>query len=90
MYDVGQQYRSVIFYHNEEQRKVAENLKSRLEKTEYKNPIVTQIVPFKQFYRAEGYHQNFYNQNQNHPYCQIIINPKIQKLIRLFGKDLKA
>src|SRR3989344_8373779 len=79
--DVGTQYRSAIFYHSEEQRKIAERLK--------KPSFVTQILPFGKFYKAEEYHQNFYYRNKSYPYCQIIINPKIKKLLEEFKNDVK-
>ena len=78
--DIGTQYRSVIFYHNEEQRKTAEKLKKELDKkAAYKNPIVTEIVPFKKFYEAEDYHKNYFEKNKETSYCQFIIKPKIEK-----------
>ena len=79
--DVGTQYRSVIFYHNDKQKEIAEKSKQP--------SFVTQILPFDKFYKAEEYHQNFYEKNKSSPYCQIVINPKIQKLIEKFGKDVK-
>lgn len=86
--DVGSQYRSVIFYHNEEQRKIAEESKKKAQET-VDDDIVTQIVPFQKFYKAEDYHQDFYQNNQSHPYCQLIIDPKIEKLSKNFKEDLK-
>lgn len=79
--DVGTQYRSVIFYHTEKQKEIA--LKSK------QSSFVTQILPFDKFYKAEDYHQNFYEKNKSSPYCQIVINPKIQKLIEQFKDDVK-
>lgn len=87
--DVGSQYRSVIFYHNEEQRKIAEESKTKAQEM-FTNPIVTQIVPFQKFYQAEDYHQDFYAANKSHPYCQIVIDPKIAKLSKNFKEDLKS
>ena len=79
--DVGTQYRSVIFYHNDKQKEIAEK---------FKQPsFVTQIIPFDKFYKAEDYHQNYYDRNKEAPYCQIVINPKIQKLLEEFKKDIK-
>ena len=78
--DVGTQYRSVIFYHSEKQKKIAERSKQP--------SFVTQIVPFDKFYKAENYHQNFYEKNKSYPYCQIVISPKIQKLLEEFKKEL--
>lgn len=86
--DVGSQYRSAIFYHNEEQRKLAEKIKSKMQKI-YEDKIVTEIVPFSDFYKAEGYHQNYFESNKNAPYCQVVIDPKIQKLYKEFGKITK-
>ena len=78
--DVGTQYRSIIFYHSAKQKEIA--FKSR------KSSFVTQIVPFEKFYKAEDYHQNYYEKNKSYPYCQIVINPKIQKLLEEFKKEL--
>jgi peptide-methionine (S)-S-oxide reductase len=88
--DVGTQYRSVIFYHNEEQRDVAERYKQQLDKSHaFKAPIVTQIVPFREFFPAEDYHQNFYNTNPRNAYCASVIRPKIEKFNRAFRDKLK-
>lgn len=88
--DVGPQYRSVIFYHSEAQRETAQNLKEKLETSgDYDSPIVTEIVPFEKFYTAEEYHQNFYNNNPKAGYCQLIINPKLDKLVEEFKDELK-
>jgi len=88
--DVGTQYRSAIFYHNEEQREIAEKSKRELEKGGvYKDPIVTEITPFKKFYVAEDYHKKYYEQHQDAPYCRFVIEPKIHKLLNQYGKDLK-
>lgn len=79
--DVGTQYRSAIFYHNEEQRSVAEEQKAKVEASKtYKEPIVTEIMPFKEFYQAEDYHKDYFNQNNQAPYCQLVITPKLDKL----------
>lgn len=89
--DVGTQYRSMIFYHDEKQREIAERSKRELEEMGiYKNPIVTEIVPFDKFYVAEDYHKKYYEQNQNAPYCRFVIDPKIQKLLHRYGNDLKV
>ncbi|MDH7603571.1 MAG: peptide-methionine (S)-S-oxide reductase MsrA [Melioribacter sp.] len=88
--DVGTQYRSVIFYHNDEQRKIAEKLKEELNKSKiWENPIVTEISPFKNFYKAEDYHQNYYNNNSYQPYCSFVISPKLEKLKKYFKNKLK-
>ena len=80
--DRGTQYRSVIFYENDAQREAAEKSKAAAQK-EFKEPIVTEIAPLKQFYKAEDYHQNYYNQNANsNPYCAVVIRPKLQKLLQ--------
>ena len=89
--DIGTQYRSVIFYHNEKQKTVAENSKRETDATGlWPNPIVTEIVPSADFYVAEEYHQNYYSLNSYQPYCQIVINPKLKKLKREFGNKLKS
>ena len=88
--DVGTQYRSVIFYHTDEQKKIAEKSKSELEKSGiYYDPIVTQIVPFEKFYKAEDYHQEYYYTNATNPYCRIVIDPKITKLYKDFSSLVK-
>lgn len=88
--DIGTQYRSAIFYHNEEQKKQALNFKGMLNKSEdYQDPVVTEIIPFKDFYPAEEYHQNYYDKNLLQPYCQVIIKPKLQKLLKDYAKDVK-
>lgn len=89
--DVGTQYRSVIFYHSNQQKRTAENIKVALDQSgKYKNPIVTEIVPLEKFYTAEDYHQNYYNQNSTkNPYCSIVIDPKVKKLLRDYSKDVK-
>lgn len=88
--DVGTQYRSVIFYHNDQQKKIAEESKKQVEKSGlYHDHIITQIIPFKAFYKAEDYHQNYYERNSYQPYCKIVINPKIQKLYKDFKEEIK-
>lgn len=88
--DVGTQYRSVIFYHSNEQKKLAEASRTQLEQEHtYSQPIVTEIVPFQNFYPAEDYHQNYYNTNTTNPYCRIVIDPKIQKLYKNFSTLVK-
>lgn len=89
--DEGTQYRSSIFYRNEEQRKVAEDIKSGLDKSgAFNDPIVTEIVPFTAFYKAEDYHQDYYNQNKNsNPYCTYVIVPKVEKFEHYFKDKLK-
>lgn len=88
--DVGTQYRSVIFYHSEEQRLTATEIVAMLEKEAiWDDPIVTEIVPFRSFYPAEDYHANYFARNRNQPYCQFVIVPKIEKLEKLFKEYLK-
>ena len=88
--DIGTQYRSVIFYHNEEQKHIAEGSKKEMDNSGYFNdPIVTEIEPYNNFYVAEDYHQNFYSNNPNQPYCRLRIDPKMEKLQQQFGKYLK-
>jgi len=88
--DEGTQYRSVVFYHNEEQKKVAEAYKKQLDASHvYKNPIVTEITPASTFYAAEDYHQNYYELNPNQGYCQYVIRPKVEKFKKQFADKLK-
>lgn len=83
--DVGAQYRSAIFYHSPDQKKTAEEVKENIEIFGiYTGKIVTEIVPFTNFYKAENYHKDYYDNNRQEPYCQIIIDPKIQKLYKDF------
>lgn len=80
-HDHGTQYRSIILYENDEQKAVAEKSKAEAQK-EFKDPIVTQIVPLKTFYKAEGYHQDYFNTTgDQNPYCTVVIRPKLQKLL---------
>ena len=78
--DIGTQYRSCIFYHDKNQLNVAEKLKNKIQKN-YTDKIVTEIVPFEKFYIAEDYHQNYFNNNQNQPYCNFVIKPKLDKFL---------
>ena len=88
--DVGPQYRSVIFYHSEEQKKIAEQIKSDLDNAGiWKSPIVTEISPLSNFYVAEDYHLDFYENNPNYGYCNFVITPKIKKFENVFGAYLK-
>ncbi len=87
-HDVGTQYRSAIFYHNEEQHHIAEQYKKQLDKSgTFKSPIVTEITPFKNFFPAEKYHQNYFKLNPEQQYCQFVIRPKVEKFNKEF-KDL--
>ncbi len=79
--DVGTQYRSIIFYHDEKQQDVAERSKTAVSPS-FPAPIVTEIVPMSTFYPAESYHQNYYNDNGNQPYCRAVISPKVAKFRR--------
>lgn len=88
--DVGTQYRSVIFYKNEEQKKAAQSIITELNKAKvYNSPIVTKVEPFTKFYKAEDYHQNYYANNKNQPYCKMVIQPKIEKFEKIFKDKLK-
>jgi peptide-methionine (S)-S-oxide reductase len=79
--DAGTQYRSIIFYENEQQKEAAEKSKAEAQK-DFRDPIVTQIVPFKAFYKAEDYHQDYFNTTgDRNPYCTVVIRPKLQKLL---------
>lgn len=87
--DSGPQYRSVIFYHNDEQRLTAEQVKQSLDSTgDFPGPIVTAIEPAAEFYPAEGYHQNYFSTNPRQPYCSFVIAPKIEKFRKSFADKL--
>ncbi len=89
--DVGTQYRSVIFYHSENQKIEAELIiKELTQKAVFDNPIVTEITAFEKLYSAEDYHQNYYNDNSNQPYCAVVINPKLAKFEKEFKEKLKS
>lgn len=89
--DTGPQYRSVIFYHDENQKAIAEQSLTREDKSgKFSSPIVTAIEPFKNFYAAEQEHRDFYERNRENAYCRFIIDPKIQKLYKDFRSDLKT
>lgn len=89
--DVGPQYRSAIFVHNEEQKKVAEGMIEELTSEHaFGDPIVTHIEPLGEFYPAEQYHQNYYRQNTSQPYCTFVISPKIAKFRKKFASRLRA
>jgi peptide-methionine (S)-S-oxide reductase len=88
--DVGPQYRSVIFYHGDKQKERAEHYKAELDKSgAFNQPIVTAIEPFKNFYVAEDYHQNYFKNNGNAPYCYFVIRPKLEKFEKVFKSKLK-
>jgi peptide-methionine (S)-S-oxide reductase len=90
--DVGSQYRSGIFYHNEEQKAKAEKYKTELDKSgAFDRPIVTEITAFTKFYPAEDYHQQYFENNENNnPYCKIVIRPKLDKFRKVFKEKLKT
>ena len=87
--DLGTQYRSVIFYHSEEQKEAALRSKAEFDASDtWENPIVTEITLFEKFFRAEDYHQNYYRNNPNQGYCRYIIKPKLDKVERVFKLKL--
>lgn len=88
--DRGTQYRSVIFYHNDEQRQVAERVKKTLDESgAFADPIVTEITPYETFYPAEAYHQDFFAKNPNQGYCRAVVAPKVEKYRKAFAELLK-
>jgi peptide-methionine (S)-S-oxide reductase len=88
--DKGTQYRSAIFYHNEEQKAKAEEYKRKLDESgAFPNPIVTEVTPAQPFYTAENYHQNFYANNPNYGYCRMVVRPKLDKFEQVFKDKLK-
>lgn len=88
--DVGTQYRSVIFYHSPEQKRIAEQIKSELDASgAYSSKVVTEISPYTVFYKAEDYHQNYFNDNKEEGYCQFVIAPKLEKFKKVFRDKLK-
>lgn len=88
--DVGTQYRSVIFYHNDDQKQKAEFYKNKLtEEKIWDKPIVTEITKFEKFYPAEDYHQEYYDNNPNQGYCAYVITPKVEKFEKIFKDKLK-
>ncbi|MBW7944207.1 peptide-methionine (S)-S-oxide reductase MsrA [Patescibacteria group bacterium] len=88
--DVGTQYRSIILYTTEEQKEQAEAMRAALvQSNEFRAPVVTQIQALDQFFTAEEYHQKYYERNQDQPYCQVVITPKIEKLLQKYGKLIK-
>lgn len=89
--DIGTQYRSAIFYHDLKQKEIAEKSKRDLENEGvYKDPVVTEIAPFSDFYVAEDYHKNYYDEHRDAPYCSYIIDPKVHKLLLNYGNDVRA
>ncbi len=88
--DVGTQYRSAIFYHTDQQKQIAEQVMLEITSAElYKNKLVTQLIPEDKFYQAEDYHQNYFANNPEQGYCQVIIAPKVSKFRKQFLADLK-
>lgn len=87
--DKGTQYRSSIFYHDEEQKRIATDLKDNFATSIWNKPITTEISPLKKFYSAEAYHQNYLNNNPNQPYCLFVINPKVKKFRKAYAHKLK-
>lgn len=89
--DTGPQYRSAIFYHDAEQKRVAEEVMSELQAAGvWRHPIVTEVVPLEVFYPAEDYHREYYRRNAEQPYCQVVIEPKLAKLRQKYLKKLKG
>lgn len=89
--DVGTQYRSVIFYHNADQKQKAEHYKDELNKNKaYDKPIVTEITEFTKFYPAENYHQDYFRLHGSQPYCSLVIRPKVEKFEKVFKARLKT
>lgn len=86
--DVGDEYRSVIFYHDDEQKKIAEDMMRNFAAPLYPDPIVTELKPLEKFWPADNYMQNYYNNNPNAGYCMVVIDPKIQKLRQKFAQYL--
>ncbi|HEY6186428.1 MAG TPA: peptide-methionine (S)-S-oxide reductase MsrA [Pyrinomonadaceae bacterium] len=88
--DVGTQYRSVIFYHDEEQRRVAEEVIKKLDAEKlWDGPIVTEVAPFEAFYEAEDYHQEYFRLNGSQPYCRMVVAPKVAKFRQHYREKLK-
>ena len=89
--DVGPQYRSAIFYHDDDQRRVAEEVIQELEEEDiWGKPIVTEVSPIKEFYEAEEYHQEYYQKNPNQGYCRVVIAPKVSKFRQKYQSKLKS
>jgi peptide-methionine (S)-S-oxide reductase len=89
--DVGTQYRSAVFFHTEDQKRIATEYRKKLDESgAFDSPIVTEITPFTEFYPAEDYHQNYYNLNGEAPYCSYVIQPKVDKFKKVFKRKLKV
>ena len=90
-HDVGTQYRSAVFYHDEEQQQLAEKYKQRLNESKiFSGPVVTEISPLEAFYVAEERHQNYYNTHPDQGYCSLVIRPKVEKFKQVLGDKMKA
>lgn len=88
--DIGTQYRSAVFYHDSTQKQIAENIKNELSQSgAYDAPIVTTFEPASIFYKAENYHQDYFNLNGTNPYCQMVVKPKVEKFKKVFSDRLK-
>lgn len=88
--DIGTQYRSVVFFHNEDQKNKAQGYIDALNKSGvWENPVVTTLEPFVKFYKAEDYHQNYYNDNPDQGYCRLVVRPKVEKFQKVFKDKLK-
>lgn len=88
--DVGTQYRSAVFYHNDEQKEVALASKAAIDRSgTYRNPVVTEISPFTNFYPAEDYHNDYYDLNRSASYCMFVIDPKVKKLLKMYSNEVK-
>lgn len=88
--DIGTQYRSAIFYHDQKQKEIALKSKERLKKQNvYRDPIVTEITQFTNFYEAENYHKDYFDRNKDYPYCRFVIDPKVNKLLEKFSNQVK-
>ncbi len=88
--DIGTQYRSVIFYHNDKQQCIAQEMKDGLNNAHiWEHPVLTEITPFENFYKAEDYHQEYYIHNSSQPYCSVVITPKLEKFKKVFAGKLK-
>jgi peptide-methionine (S)-S-oxide reductase len=88
--DIGTQYRSVIFYHEESQKQVAEQFKQRLtDENVWENPVVTEISPLTNYFQAEDYHTDYFARNPENPYCASVVRPKVEKFRKVFSEKLK-
>ncbi len=88
--DIGPSYRSAIFYHNQEQKKVAQAVIAELEEAKaYNSPIVTEVTELSNYFPAEDYHQNYFASNGDQPYCSMVVRPKVEKFRKVFAEDLK-